>query len=637
MNLKTLFKTLLFLSLFNFTLLNSIERIPTEDVITSQRDYSMSYYENDTAISHWYGSDTWAVKIVGEDFRPNVLSMTITAVNIYFPTIPDNPISLRAFTYDEDSQFDPLYGQQIDQLNLQNITITESGWNDFQLSSPYTGQGMWIIVDNATNFANNFMASAHGQGTNSFYKIINDGQVAFNSFYDINVRQELLYSVDGYLNLNYDIVADSIRVELLDVGLEYSDEDLWIYKYNIRNYSEENLENAVMQIEIQHPDAEVYDTTYTYLEIDIPALSDLSSEDNEPVLLQLPVENSQYKISTTLLNESNGYVLGNDMFKICNFEEDSDLALIMNFVSSNYQITDGLLATQRDLAQTNWMIFNYGIDGSDQLFYSEYAYNYYQNLGINLNPLTVINGNKYFNSFNLSAIEENIENNIYYIPKVFDISQEGVEEEGSTLIYYSYFNYGPRYVFDSFTDDLAIDAFISQKTKHYSEEGDEFIVSEITNIYADFQRLIEEGEGYFEFSYDTDSVDSLYTEENGEKFANVIIYREDTNEIISFNRYNLQNNILVSNQDHDAASLSPLVIYPNPVNSGKYLSYKTNENGKIDYVSLYNIRGQKVGKFKDDSSKISIPKDLASGIYFLKASYQDKTESPLTKLLIIKE
>lgn len=623
--------------MLNVTCLFSIERIETQQILSTPRDYSLSYFENDTAISHWYGSDTWAVKIVAEDFRPNVLSMTINAVNIYFPTIPENPVNIRAFTYDEDSELDPLFGDLISQLNLQNITINEIGWNTFPLTGSYTGQGIWLIVDNVTNFSDNFMATTAGEGTNSFYKISQNGDVAFNSFYDINVRQELLYSVEGYLNLDYDIVADSIRVELLDVAADYSHEDLWEYKYNIRNYSEENLTNAVMEIEIQHPDPEVYDTTYTYLELNIPALSDTNHESRDPIYLQLPIEDSQYKITSRLLSAYDGYLLDSDLFKVTNFSQDSDLAIIMNFLSANYELTEGLLESQRELAQSNWLIFNYGIDGSDQLFYSDYAYNYYQSLGINLNPLTLINGTKYFNSYNLPALEANLENNIYYIPKVFDISDEGLEEEDSSLIYFSHFNYGQRYVFDTFTDDLAMDVFISQKTKHYSEAGDEFILSQVSDAYADFQRLNEEGEGYFEFSYDTDSVDSLMTNANGEKFANVIIYRQDSNEIVSYHRYNLINNVLVSNQDNDLPSLAPITIYPNPINNGKYFNIKTSGKEKIDFVSLYNLRGQKVAKLKYDNSRLTLPKNIASGIYFLRATYQDSRKSPLRKLSIIKE
>ncbi len=636
MNLKRLFNCLFILSLFNFSLLFSLERIQTNEIITNQRDYSLAYYENETGISHWYGSETWAVKFVAEDFRPNVQSMTITSVRIYFPSIPDNTVNIRAFSYNEDSEFDPLFGQEVTELNYLNYSISESGWNEFTLSSPYTGPGLWIIVDNITNFSNNFMATATGSGHNSFFKIIDNGEVAFNSLYDINVQQELLYSVQGYLNLDYDIVADSIRVELQETSLKYSHDNLWEYNYKIRNYSEETLANAQLEIEIQHPDPEVYETNYTYVDLTLLPLSDTQGDEENPIYLELPIENSQYKITTNLLSHVDGYSMDNDMIKICNFQEDSDVAIIMNFLSSNYDSTIGLLANQREIAQDNWMIYNYGIDGSDQLFYSDYANSYYQSLGINLNPLTLINGTKYFNSFNLEALEENLLNNIYYIPRVFDISDEGLEEEGSSLIYYSYFNYGQRYVFETFTNNLAMDVFISQKTKHYSEEGDEFVVSQISDVYADFERLNEDGEGYFEFSYDTDSVDSLYTSENGQKFANAIIYRQDTNEIISFYRYTLENNILVSNHDNEVASATELLAYPNPVSTANYLNFISTSKKNISLIDIYNIRGQKVKSVKVKDNKIKLPGNMASGIYFIKAKYDNGEKSPLSKVLIMR-
>lgn len=642
MNLTRLFNILFFVSLLTTFNLFSLERIETNQIITDNRDYSLSYYQNETAISHWYGSDTWAVKFVAKDFAANtdtlvaLTPLTITAVNIYFPTIPDSPINVRGLTYTDNSQYDPLFGENIAELNILNQTITEAGWQQFPLTSPYSGKGMWVVVDNVTNFSNNFMATAAGSGKKSYYKVIEGGDVSFSNLYGLNIKQELLFNLEGHLNIE----NDANRAAINKIMIEYSHDDLWTYNYSIRNYSDQLITAADLEIKISHPNPEVYDTTYTHLTLDLPPQADTNSYGGEPYFIQLPLLDSQYKISSSLRMNPESVAVSKKTNLVYNFQADSDSAIIMNFISGNHQITEGVLATQRNIQQANWFILNYGVDGSDQLFYSDYAYDYYLNLGVNLTPLTLINGKKYFNSFNISAIEENIENNIYYIPKVFDTVSESLEEEGSSLTYRTDFNYGDRFVFSSFTDNLTMDVFITQKTKHYSDAGDEFIVNDINDVTYNFQRLNEEGNAFFEFTYDIDSVDTLATASNGEKFANVIIYDEETNEIISFSRYPLNNNILVSNQENEeneVTSLSNFSLYPNPVKSGKTLHILNKGKSRADYFTLYNLRGQKVERFINHDDTLKLPQHLASGVYFLQASASKGKKGHLVKLLIIKE
>ncbi len=634
MKLTRLFSLLFIVSLFNMINLFSIERIETDQNIVNDRDYSLSYYENETAISHWYGSETWAVKFVASDFIVNASSITISAVNIYFPTVPDAQVNIRGLSYNEESQYDPLFGENVTELSVLNHTITESGWHEFPLTSSYTGEGLWVLVDNATNFSNNFMASASGSGENSYYKVNDGNEVFFNNLDDLNISQEFLMSIDGFLNIE----NDTDRLVIEEVAIEYSHDDLWTYDCKIRNYSTEFIASADLEIAIEHPNPEAYPPTSLHLTLDLSPQADFNLNSGETQYLQLPILDSQYKIVSYLRRDTANVVLSSNTTRVCNFQDESDSAIIMNFISGNHQVTEGLLATQRELAQPNWLIFNCGIDGSDQLFYSDYSYDYYQNFGVNLLPLTIINGTNYFNSYNYSAIEENLENNIYYIPKVFNTVNEGLEEDGSLLTYFKEFNYGDRFVFDTFTNNLAIDVFISQKSRHYSEESDEFIVGEISDVSYDFDRLSEDGNANFEFTYDIDNVDSLYTTTNGDKFANVIIYREDTNEIISFSRYSLENNILVSNQENeDVASIPAFSVYPNPVKTGAVLNIATSQKNSAEYYTLYNLRGQKIGKFLNQNNSIKLHKNIASGVYFLRASSSANKQGPLVKFLIIKE
>lgn len=634
MRLVKLYRVFLILLLIGANQLFALTEVETNYSLNMQdRDYSLHNFENETAISYWYGAETWAVKFVAKEFLVTANSMTVNAVNIYFPTIPQTPVTVRGFTYTEDSHFDPLYGEPIPELNIANIQITETGWHRIDLTSAYSGEGIWVIVDNETSFQNKYMASAQGSGKNSYYKVVGSNTVYFRRFYDLNISQELLFTVDGYIESENEF--DDFKI--IATSLEHSYEDFWEYNYSIRNFLNEQVNDAELSIEVIHPNPEVYSAPIITQYIDLAPLADNSMSGGTPLNIRLPIQDSQYKIITTLRRDSSADESFTNTIRVSNFTRDDDTAIIMNFISGNNLITPQVLLSQHPLMQPNWYIFNLGIDGSDPLFYSNYAYNYYVSFGVNLTPLTIINGTTYFNSFNVATMEQNLNNNVYYFPKILDTIEENViDEENNVLIYHTTFNYGERFLFDTFAENLAVDVFISQKTKHYSEASDEFVVGEITEINADFLRLNEGGNGFFSFAYDTDNIDSLYTTSNGIKYANAIIYHTDTNEIVSFRRFPLEDNILVSNQNHEVQEVSTISTYPNPCYAGEALHLLTETKDNYDAITLYNIRGQKVGHFPNINNKIKVPEQLANGVYFMKATTQAGKSSKLKKILILR-
>lgn len=634
MRLVKLYRLFIILLLISVNQLFALTEVETNYSINVQdRDYSLHNFENETAISYWYGAETWAVKFVAKEFMATATSMTISAVNIYFPTIPQAPVTLRGFTYTEDSQFDPLFGESISELDLANIQITETGWQQFELTSAYSGEGIWVIVDNETSFQDRYMASAKGSGKNSYYKVVGDNTAYFNRFYDLNISQELLFTVDGYLESENEF--DDFQI--LSTSLKHSHEDLWNYSYSIRNFLNEQINNAELTIEVIHPNEDVYETSSFTQLIDLEPLTDNSMNSEMFLDIRLPIPDSQYKIKTTLKRDSSAEESYTNIILVSNFEEDDNTAIIMNFISGNNFITPELLLSQHPLIQPNWHVFNLGIDGSDPLFYSTYAYDYYVRFGVNLTPLTIINGTTYFNSFDVATMAQNLNNNVYYFPKIFDTIEESVNDEGNNVLtYLTSFSYGERFLFDSFAERLAVDVFISQKTKHYSEVSDEFVVAEITDVNADFLRLNEGGHGLFSFTYDTDNIDSLYTATNGIQYANAIIYRTDTNEIVSFRRFPLEDAVLVSNENHDVQEVKHIVTYPNPCYVGEALHLLNETKDNYDSIILYNIRGQEVGSFPTNNNKIKVPEQLANGVYFMKATTQTGRSSKLKKILILR-
>ncbi|OQY37715.1 MAG: hypothetical protein B6226_04865 [Candidatus Cloacimonetes bacterium 4572_65] len=307
-------------------------------------------------------------------------------------------------------------------------------------------------------------------------------------------------------------------------------------------------------------------------------------------------------------------------------------------MSSNFPQTTSILEVQREVAEDDWFILNFGIEETDELFYSSFANGYYSSLEVQGLPLTEVNGTNYIVGYNIDQLADNLANNIYPITETLAITDEtlSTDEFGfytGTIIY----SYEERYIFDSFTDDLEVDVIVTQMSNHYSDSGDRFILSEISNVVYDFDRLNITGEGYITYSFDVETLDSLGTTSNGDMHIVTLVSNASTNEIVSFNSTLIDDSIFVSNDNSTTPVQSDLIFYPNPVYSGSKLNIKSNSRGRIRGLQLYNIRGQKIGDFEYESEKITIPSNLSSGIYFIKARMADGTKSQLKKMLIIKE
>lgn len=87
----------------------------------------------------------------------------------------------------------------------------------------------------------------------------------------------------------------------------------------------------------------------------------------------------------------------------------------------------------------------------------------------------------------------------------------------------------------------------------------------------------------------------------------------------------------VSNQDQPEIKISELKIYPNPVRgSDNMITLKSTELPKINQISIYNIKGQKVSSMQVNPTKSDMTiqldpnKKLNTGIYFIKCSGIDQ-------------
>ena len=115
-----------------------------------------------------------------------------------------------------------------------------------------------------------------------------------------------------------------------------------------------------------------------------------------------------------------------------------------------------------------------------------------------------------------------------------------------------------------------------------------------------------------------------------------MLFRSDTNEIVSFRRFPLEDAVLVSNENHDVQEVKHIVTYPNPCYVGEALHLLNETKDNYDSIILYNIRGQKVGSFPTNNNKIKVPEQLANGVYFMKATTPTGRSSKLKKILILR-
>ena len=92
----------------------------------------------------------------------------------------------------------------------------------------------------------------------------------------------------------------------------------------------------------------------------------------------------------------------------------------------------------------------------------------------------------------------------------------------------------------------------------------------------------------------------------------------------------------VSNEEHEVQEVTTLSTYPNPCYSGETLHLRSNSKENYATITLYNIRGQKVGTFHSSDNSYKLPSQLATGVYFMKATTPTGNSSQLRKILILR-
>ncbi len=627
-NFRKFYLVLLVVMSFITINLESIERSSINYNTTEVRDYSLHYFEDDSPTSNWYGAESWAVKFIASDFNLAASEMTIEKVKIYFPTPSTDGVNIRAYTYDENSISDPQEGTEVLDLNVQDFEINEADWYEFTLTQPYTGEGLWIVIDKETNYQDEFMATRSGNGQNSYYKVVDGSDAYFRSFADVQIEQELLVKVFATLEL------EESTIELKDVSVNHLEDNDWSINYQIYNYSDEVIDNDTLLVTISHPDSEIFpDSLYKFNPVLQP--ESLNENAGNEFIINLPIENSQFKINIQLKKASDNTIYGSKLLLVDNFNSYDQQVHIFNMMSSVYPFTDLILETQRSIAESNWNIINFGVDINDPLFYSNAAFNYYNDYGVSSFPMTIINGDTYYTGYNIESIESNLVENSYNIKQLFTTITDSLYSEDGIISFQHYFNYGNKYVFDSFTNNLALKVYLLQESKHYSDEGDYFIVQELDDVSYDFERLLTNEEAYVSVNYDPNNVDTLQTDSNGPMKSIIYIYNEETFQTVSVTEYSFENNIFVSNDNSEVIPSEIIKFYPNPCKSGKYLNLNSNRND-IEKVNIYNIRGQKIETVNVDANGIKIPQKMASGVYLLRPIGKNGFSYKTQKSVIIK-
>lgn len=658
------FKTLVFLTILivscysiqatdNILSYNDIHCAGTDKLmnnIDSVKDNSLNYYYNEDLISLWYGSNSWAIKFRATDFCTNFAeddeaNINVSGFKIYFPQPISEPISIIGYEYNPENDSFPLSGEQIPQISFDNVNITTTGWQSFQLSEPYLGSGLWFIINIPTAFDGPYIATSRGSGYNTYYQTTYNNQEFYNSFSNLSISQEFMISLDGYIESSTQIPT-LLKCNFVDT----EDVNNKRLTYTIRNFNS-TAHNANINVSV----ASVQEQKNYEYPIEILAHGDTSDEDNNPILVPLDYDKSQYKLNVTIVLED-GTSIPYDSFIIDNITDLGNNAVIFNYLSNYDETNNAIIHEINSLDKPNWYVFNMSTyHGSP--FFSNFAVDYYNNFDTTFMPIIAINGYDFFNSFTQSEIIPNLNNNVKEFAKIIDNSETQVYEYNNGFKFYDWkFDYGDNNILPEFSEKLEPIVLISQESKYYNDTANEYAIksielNEVTDKdldeYLNGDHTIEGysfsnihnteeggGIGFINFQL-AEFDDTLNTDSNGEIHVNMLIKEKESSKIVGFTRFALRDGMLVNNDSNDVESIPVINFYPNPVKVGHKLNYKSNNI--INQISMYNIRGQKIAVFNPkDNNNVKVSSSLASGIYFMR-SKDIHNHLTTKKILIIKE
>ena len=623
-------KIFLMIMLGCFAFLNAIDSVPSDNgfVGNPARD-SLVYYHTNTDDSHWYGTDSWAVRFALNDYFLNIdtLYYETEGAYIYVPNeIADDELIVNIYADN--------YGQpELETLQVSQTISPVFGWNHIIFSETYTDTTIWLVIDYPTNISDRFISSSMIDGTHSYF--LQDDyylNMAANGFY-----AEFLFSLEGRF------LFDGIDLELKDLNL-IIDEDYYpdgslnfdaYPQFTVRNNSQQTVENAVLYLNIDYPLWSIEDY------ISIPVI--LAEEEiffdyyqDEEHKYDLLREYSQYFVSAVIEHEADSLTINNEKdFYLNIFPLNLENILIENAVLNN-ETTYNIWNDQENIiVPDSTEIINFFPDISDIPFYSSAAVvrsNFYDLPGF---PVTIICGeDKIFGYIEetYAADFDSLYNDSLEIRKTFISEIDAyatVDSAGNVQFNYELKN-EDTYIFFDYLEDLKFFAVVVEDSLEIRQDvfGSVLLdlVYETSNLTLSWSDTFADSFSFNKFS----EIDLI-----GENLDNCrIVYwvqNTETHNIDYLNSFLFTEFELVGISNNDIDILNDKIsIYPTPFVHGEILKLNISSDLKIQKssVQIYNIKGQLVRSLSQNEDSLehilfwdgrdNNSKSVSSGIYLMK-------------------
>ncbi len=607
------------------------KNIPIEAL--NDKGINISYHQSQIDYQ-LYGSKQWAVLFDFTQWFPSDTTTVFQASGVaFYSEVPVDTCKVYIC--------ESLMNQPGAVLEEKLITQVNAGWNEFNFTNIYARKKVWIVIDYSTSANGPYMSASLGTGKNSYYReTANTGSSTigscFYNFYETGLQAELLVSLKGSFS------DDVIDLQLNDFSFNEAVSPRSEVKpiFSITNNSSTPISNISLHISATSPGLVMQIADSLYITDRLNPYETYSYDGSGEYSITFPELPTQVSFTVRVKSESDDKDNDNNnikSFTINSFSKDKGLVFFEEFIQSFDQTSNELFLTNNsNLNDNEFLILTYFPDLSDTLNtnISFKRNQFYKNFGY---PNSVIDGqykvSGYLDTYRQSILDKVTfaKNSRTFLDLIhFELHQNESNLDMSFVLVNSDTKLSTAYL-----AKCNVNVYILEKFQYLGRSINS-ISNQLTSAATPITLFdLEQGyEKQITLSIPFDQIFLKYTKELNNNMILVTVQDQTTNEILC-NFTSVISGIDFTQDSAPVITQPDFSIYPNPIQSTKILSIKSENQEEIQSLELFNIKGQKIRTYRNEGQKTQLKADiskLSSGLYLCRIKYSNGKNHGMTKI-----
>lgn len=635
-------KICLFMMLLIASTMWGLQIMPGHGEVSSPAvDDTLMYYHSHRDDLHISGVNEVAVRFAANHYYTglDVLSFETTGVWIYFPVTPQNELEI-TLTDDTERQPGTSYTSEIIPASQLN-----TGWNYIPFNQAYTDTVLWILADYDMSETQPLSASI-GEGMQSYF--LNDEY--YHRFADQSIMAELMFSLQGHF------LFDETDLDLLDFTMQPDPayDDRFYPIFTVMNNANTPVSNFTLHFTVSNAVGSIQDSVQVTEPLDPleVVVYDFTGSEHAVSYLDDP---ALYTITARVSCPGDlvgGNNAGSDQFDT--FDEPLGAWLLENFVLLDDTYSENLWMQQEQIIQAEQVrALNYFPNANDEPYFSleaQLRQSFYALPGL---PLCFAGGSDYiigydepFFSDSLQVYQQRQLNQTTFIT---DNGATGTYNPNTDQVDLTITLQNIRsYITNDYLGDCNLFVAVTETdtSNSYGIYGDVFHGMPYTapvHVSYDstevFTASFELGDFCTPLGMTYTQLHYLYWVQNIDDKRVYITGQID---------HTALEEVQVSVEEPLPQSGMQLSLGCNPISTqqGALLYFSASQPMENVQVSIYNIRGQRVKKWRVTNPQQRVPiqwdcrddagKEVSSGVYLFKLSARGY-QSSVTKGLVVRQ